>query len=245
MKIFNKKSFFIFLFLISLNYLFSESFTYKNRFYFYFDNISQKNLDLLIDSLDQVESFFIDKFNYIPKEKLDIKIFNYVWQMEKNLGIKYWIGGYYFDYSFFIQPIDSLVKKSVLKKVIFVEYSHYFIDSYTKNNCPLWLNEMLSSYFYYLFYNKQVNLSYQIKNLQNFNDFINLQSNIYDKEKMEDFNNISIKFSIFLSKKFNDIYLSNILENLRNNVRFEEIIQNKLKKDIKEIYEKDFKNNSN
>jgi len=220
--------------------LFSEQFVYKSRFYFYSDKINSENIDKISKFIDGTEEYFSSQFNYLPKESLGIKIMSSLDEMKQIFGVDYFIGGYYNGGQVFLQPVEILLKKNVLQKVVFIEYAHYFIDSYTKNNCPKWLNEMYSAYFYAKFSNRLDNYQTDYKYLITYKKLIDINSNLKNKNNLKEFYNISINFFEFLNLKYGKNFTHEMLTSLRSKKNFEAFVKAKTGKTLEIIFENSF-----
>ncbi len=231
----NKILFIFFIILINFS-LFGETYTYK-RFTFYYKSIDSNLLTNLIDIFDESENFFLKEFNYIPSENIDIKICSSIDEMKQKLNINYWIGGYYLYGNIYLQPLEILIKKKLLKKIIFIEYSHYFIDSFTGNNCPLWFNEMLS----YNYFNSVINYDNipekEIKIISDYSKFIDLKKNLKNMDLMDKFYHTAILFADYLNNIYGGNFNKKILILLCEKKTFDESILILFNKDIKKLYE--------
>jgi|GEM_PF-4697871 len=217
---------------------FSETFVYK-RFNIISSKINKNEIDKIIIEIDKIEKYFSDIFDYIPLNSIDIIIFDDIYSMTDTFKIPYWIGGYYIDNKIFLQPIRILIKKNVLSKVLFIEYTHYFIDSLTDNNCPGWFNEMLSYYYYALYAGDKVFENDFKAVFYKFDDFCNLKKNINDFDKIKAFYLYSYKFASFLDKN-RGIIFKRILSDMKNNINLNKSFINIYGKSIKYVFEEEF-----
>jgi hypothetical protein len=236
----NKLSFIILSFLV-ITKIFAGTTVFNDRFYLYFENEDEKYLNNIKESILISENFFVEKFGKIPEENLDIKISSSVSQMTTDLKTGYWIGGFYSNYKVFLQPIAVLKKKDVFQKIIFIEYAHYYIDSYTDNNCRLWLNEMLSSYYYSIFSKQKIDFNYKIQYLLNYKNLTDLQTILKTRKTTEEFNIISVIFVSYLTSKYGSKFIDELLNELKEE-NINSIFIKKTKKIPEEIY-RDFLNN--
>jgi hypothetical protein len=126
----------------------------RGRFYIHAGEINPGDLELVLEILQQAEELFASIYNYLPAENLDLIIMPSVQEMKAVLGVGPWVGAYYANYKTYLQPLGILKKREVLRKILFIEYAHYFIDSYTGGTCPPWFNEMCSYYLFRLYADK-------------------------------------------------------------------------------------------
>jgi hypothetical protein len=126
----------------------------RGRFYIHAGEINPGDLELVLEILQQTEELFASIYNYLPAENLDLIIMPSVQEMKAVLGVGPWVGAYYANYKTYLQPLGILKKREVLRKILFIEYAHYFIDSYTGGTCPPWFNEMCSYYLFRLYADK-------------------------------------------------------------------------------------------
>lgn len=116
-----------------------------------YENETDEDILTLIYDISEFRSFFdnITIVNY--QEPFSIKIMPSVWALTSSFNVDSNVGAVYVNSSAYLQPLVNLRGRNKYRKTLFIEYAHYFIDSVTDKNCPLWLNEGLSYYFWLLY----------------------------------------------------------------------------------------------
>ncbi len=224
----------------SSTFLYSETFNFK-RFYISYDKSIEKNkIEKLIDIINKAEDFFINKFDYVPKAKLDFFIFNTVNEMMESLKIPSWIGAYFNNNYVYLQPVEILEKKNILEKIIFIEYSHYYINDISNNNCPLWLNEMLSSFYSMQFLNENKTYNKDIKIIKKFSELTDNKKIFKDYEFSRSFYYSSELFINFLNNKYYQNFFDMILLKLKAGYDFNDTFLEITGEKIDYLYESDF-----
>jgi len=196
--------------------------------------------DQILKELDQSSQFLKRLFHYQPKEIFEIKVAENLSSYQEQ-GFPLWLGGFYAQQSAFIQPVKVLINKSVFKKTIFIEYAHFFIDSYSRERCPDWLNEMLSLYFYYQYVSLTVPFEPKNQRLCQFKDFKNLQKNLKEHSLSEAFFKNSLLFAFFIEKKNGGFFWIELLSHMKKGTSLEKAFLKKTKQSIQKVYENDFR----
>lgn len=205
----------VILFGITLQLLNSQTISFDSRFNFFCSNPDDGRL--VYNYFIQYEKCFNDYFNYNPNKQLDITIFSSVDKMTGMFSIKSFIGGYFTDNKIFLQPINILIKRNVLEKVIFTEYAHYYLYYFTNTKINGAFNEMLTYFYYINFVKKSGGKFRKIILLNNVNEINDFNKIINSKEKLEEFYYISYHFISFIKNKYNNSFDIIILNELRKN----------------------------
>ncbi len=87
------------------------------------------------------ESFFSTNI----RKKPELYFYSSVENFKKQAMISYWYGGFYRNDRIYLQPFEVLDRKNSLEKVIFHEYSHFFLDQLIPD-IPFFMNEGLVAF---------------------------------------------------------------------------------------------------
>lgn len=112
---------------------------------------SQYEINSLLNDIDIIEIFFKDNLNVHPDRPFSLTILPSVWDLTSRFNVNEKVGAIYIDNHAFFQPLVNLKSKKYYFKTLFTEYGHYYIDRVTNNNCPPWLNEGLTYYYWLIF----------------------------------------------------------------------------------------------
>jgi hypothetical protein len=224
---------FVYIFLVSSFALYSETVIWNQRFFIISQN---ENTDDLKSALEKSELFFKDKFNYLPGENLDIFVASTFDEYSKKTGLGFWAGGFYVNGSFIMQPVNILKKKKMFEKVVFIEYSHYFIHSITKGKCPGWFDEAVSLYYFRLF-SGFTNFKVQKPLLiDSYNKLIDIKKIISNRELSLEFDKISFGFISRMSAVYGTDLIQKIFIELINGSDFENGIMKITGKKMADLY---------
>jgi hypothetical protein len=221
----------------------------QGRFYVHGQDLTPRNAELLLERLAQVEKEFSEFFTYVPAESFDIIVLSSVKEMQSAFNLGPWVGAYYEDYKSYLQPIEVLIKREVLERIIFIEYAHYFFTSYTNNACPAWFNEACSYYLYMLWAGTPLPtgtaaplLPVQAGNykFKNFSDFSDLKANIRDYERLQAFYHYALNFCYFLKTQKQVTIFSDLLKMMHQGKSFAESVQLTTGKTMEALFEKEF-----
>ncbi|MBN1899636.1 MAG: hypothetical protein JW827_12745 [Spirochaetes bacterium] len=231
---------YIFICLFLVSDLVAREHVWKNFIFTYPDDVPQEKIERVIRILDDAQDFFKEKFSFAPFENVTLKISGSVNDFTSALRVPYWVGGWYQERTIYLQPLDVLIKKNVLKKIIFTEYAHFYFESYTFFECPGWFNEMLAVTYFYDYSHEPLPLFQKSKLLEQFEDFIDLKRNLRSKNYTKDFFLHAIHFTHFLSQTYGEHFIRDILKAMHQGNSFSNVIKKKTGRSIKDIYEKDF-----
>lgn len=168
---------------------------------------SNKAIEGFVRDIEIIDSFFYENFNIPINQPFSVTIMPSVWDFTSKFGVSSRVGAIYFDSQAYFQPLLNLKSKERYKKTLFTEYSHFYIDIITDFNCPPWLNEGLS-YYYWLLYSGESQIKTEnILDIRELKDF-SLMMN--DPDKMRDYySSIMIFFNELFKngKNINDFVL--------------------------------------
>jgi hypothetical protein len=235
----NKFFYILFFFIIGFDIV-PEDFIVTHRIYIHYNGNRVDLVAKIVDELQHDESYFFKKYNYKPEETVDIKLTTGLNEMQELLKMPAWIGVYYFDFKMYLQPPEMLFKNGSLTKVIFIGYSHYFIDSYTNSKCPEWMNEALSDYFYSIFSSEKNDPNFKPVKLVRFGDYANLRINLPSYPLANEFYRTSIRLFSFLNSRYGNDFCDRLLSSLRDGKNTDEIFLKLAGKTIENIYENEF-----
>lgn len=190
-----------------------------------------------VEILNESELFLVSILGEKPSDVLSITLFSSVQEMKETLKIPYYIGGWYYQGKIWLQPVSILIKKNVLEKTVFIEYAHFYFDFYTRNNCPDWLNEILSLYYYRLKIGKQIQKPDLL--LKTYQEFSSLSKNLFNSKKIKVFFETGVAFLYYLNQEFPE-WNRLMLTKLKTDLSFEKAFQEICGKSVEEVYEKDF-----
>jgi len=230
----------IFIFLAAAFVLFLGAPFHQGRFYIHSGDAFPGNVELVLEKLQQAEQLLSGLFNYLPKENFDIIILTGVWEMESTFGLGPWIGAYYKDYKSYLQPIEALKKREVLERVLFIEYAHYFFDSYTDNNCPVWFNEMCSFCLYLHIKGESLGQQPAEFKFTSLDEFTDLARNIKSAERMHAFYNYSAFFYSFLYTEYGVNLFTHLPRAMYEGASLAESVRKAAGKTIQVIFEEEF-----
>lgn len=138
---------------------------------------------LVAEKFAAARRFYENRFDSPCSDSLEITIMPSVNEMMRVFAIEPFIAGYYYGNKVYIQPVDILLKKGVVEKTVFIEYSHYFIDTMTHMSVPGWFNEGMSSYYYYQTQTKKQPAG----KLLSYAEICNFQQVIKNRSTLDDF----------------------------------------------------------
>ena len=162
--------------------------------------------------------------------------------MMDQLKVQYWIGGYYVNNKVYLQPVDVLIKKNMLDKIIFTEYAHYFINDLTGNNCPPWLNEMLSYYFFMQANNLEIKSSGKLKAVKSFSELIKINKIFMDNKFSKSFYYYSALFVFYLNSKYKKDFFEAVLLKIKQGKSLDYAVLEITGRKLDYIYDKEFIN---
>ncbi|MBN1799327.1 MAG: hypothetical protein JW822_12170 [Spirochaetales bacterium] len=212
---------------------------HKGRFYIHGEDSSSGNLEVVLEKLEQAEQLLSGIFNYLPQENFDIIILDGVWEMEAAFGLGPWIGAFYKDFKSYLQPIETLMKREMLERIVFIEYAHYFFDSYTNSTCPAWFNELCSVYFCTLYVDAVIPLRCEHK-FVNFQEFSNLGRNMKDRKLLDAFYFYAFHFARFLLAQYKTNPFSDLINAVHEGAALDESVRKTTGKSLQVIFEEEF-----
>jgi hypothetical protein len=213
---------------------------HQGRFYIHGEDGSPENRESVLEILQQAEQLLSDLFNYVPMENFDIIILDGVWEMRSAFGLGPWIGAYYKDFKSYLQPIEVLKKREILERIVFIEYAHYFFDSYTTNKCPAWFNEMCSFFLYLYVTAESLDRQPAEFKFTSLHDFTDLAFNLKSADRMHAFYNYSVWFHLFLKTEYDIIAFSHLLPIMHEGASLEESVRQSTGKSLQVIFEEEF-----
>jgi len=193
---------------------------------------------------DQVEKILNESSDYltrvsggfIPREQFTLRVAKSL-QSYQTMGLPLWLGGYYENKNAIIQPIEVLKGKEALRKTLFIEFAHFFINSFSQDHCPAWLNEMLSYYYYYQFANLTFPYLKKNEKLAHFKDFEKLEQALKNHLLARAFFNNALIFAVYMEQKKGQGFWLKILKDLQTGQKLHRIFKKRAGKTLEKIYE--------
>jgi hypothetical protein len=110
-------------------------------------NISTTDRDVIIGYLENKYSELENNWGLKVTDKIKINISPTVYDFVKKTHYSKEIGGLYYNGKIYLQPIPVLKRRGVLNSILSHELAHAFLNEYSKNGLPIWLNESFAVYF--------------------------------------------------------------------------------------------------
>jgi hypothetical protein len=104
------------------------------------------------------------------------------------------------------QPLAVLLKVGALEQVLFVEYTHRFLEEYLRFPIPRYLNEILCYGFYQQSKGK-MSFAQKNSNLLQFEEMTNYEKHLKDRDKSQIFLQTAFAFSFYLRQKYGSDFL--------------------------------------
>lgn len=191
--------------------------------------VSSSQKRLLCSQIKRIQNYLLRNFKYHAKKAVKVHLFQNLNKYRSFLNIPYWIGGWYKNGHIYLQPIATLLKKRNLRKILFSEYFHFFLDEISGQQIPDFLNEYLSYYFYYHYQKKSISVPYY-KNHKlsvfSYDEFLNPSRFIYRQEKMKQLFKLSLMFFSYCEKKYRKDFWQQFIIALAEDGYYEEIFYN-------------------
>jgi hypothetical protein len=214
----------------------------RGRFYLHGDGFSADEAGLVMDTLENAERLLSGIYNYIPAENLDIIVLSGVWEMKTSFGVGPWVGAYYTGFKTYLQPITTLKKREVLARVLFIEYAHYYLDSYTNRTCPAWFNELCSYYLFRLYTGAPPVPAAPAAGVsfRRYADFIDLSANMRDYDRLESFYYYAVRFVLFLQERHRLNACLDLVKAMHRGISFKDAVTQAAGKSPARLFEEEF-----
>jgi hypothetical protein len=113
----------------------------------YPNNIQINKIEIIAEYLENKYNVLANSWKMRKENKIEVIFYSTTYDFLKYTNSQVGLSGKYAGGKMHLQPITLMEKKKILYPTLSHELAHAFLDEYSKNGLPKWLNESFAVYF--------------------------------------------------------------------------------------------------